>query len=141
MALAYNTSRILNPFKKFNVYWVKKCPKFAQNWFITDLKGLKLSQAFSRNSSFFYRLFKNQRKKGINDFFCKTNVEAIVVIDVHNISSHFEALKKTFKFGLFWQSFATLISHLGVTVVFIQEVTDWLHHEFQYGSVCNYLVK
>ena len=36
-----------------------------------------------------------------NDFFCKTNVEAIVVIDVHNISSHFEALKKTFKFGLF----------------------------------------
>ena len=31
------------------------------------------------------------RLKRKKRFFCKTNVEAIVVIDVHNISSHFEA--------------------------------------------------
>ena len=48
----------------------------------------------------------------------------MVVIDVRNISSHFDALKQTFKFGLFWQSFATLISHLGASKVAGFEARD-----------------
>ena len=121
MPKACNSSHIFTPFKKLNVYWVWKmskiCPKLVYHWSERPQVVPSLQSKFL----IFYRLFKNQRKKGINDFFCKTNVQAIVVIDVHNISIHFEALKKTFKFGLFWQSFATLISHLGVLLVKIRE--------------------
>ena len=65
----------------------------GQKWPKQPQKALKMAQCEISVEGSCQRVKKNHNllKKEKKIFFCKTNVEAIIVIDVHNISSHFEA--------------------------------------------------
>ena len=65
----------------------------GQKWPKQPQKALKMARCEISVEGSCQRVKKiiTRLKRRKKDFFCKTNVEAIVVIDVHNISSHFEA--------------------------------------------------